>query len=260
MLISTSCSKIAKRTAIAVVCAALLSPLSPAHALVSLSLSDSESAMARISIKDPTRIRVIGAPITDVVGAEIASETNPAGRLQISSNERGDIFVQPTDPAMPATSLFVSTATATYTLVLSPTGIPGDTIEITPAGADQAGVPVSTPDLGSTRLPNYEKALVTILRDVAADRPPAVMRVLEHNIKVELWNEAEFVLIREYVGHPRWRVEAFILTNVSTARLVIDEREFLRPGVAAVGLEQADLAPGHSTVVRLVHVVNGMGQ
>lgn len=249
MPISTTYLKTAK-LALSIALASLLS--TAAHALVPLSLSDSESAMARISIKDPTRIRVVGAAITDVVGAEIASDTNPAGRLQISSNDRGEVFVQPTDPAMPATSLFISTPTATYTLVLAPASIPGDTIEISPVASTNAE-PVEIPELGPGRLPNYEKALVSLLRDIAADRPPAGMRVIEHNIKVELWLEVDFVLFREYVGHPRWRVEAFLLTNVSNARLVIDEREFLGRGIAAVGLEQADLAPGHSTVVRLVH-------
>ncbi|WP_068637793.1 type-F conjugative transfer system secretin TraK [Thauera butanivorans] len=221
-----------------------------AGAAVDLTLADGESAAVRISIKDPTRLRVEGAQIIDLVGAEVHSEENPLGRLKVSSNERGDVFVQPTDPAMPATSLFVSTANATYTLVLAPAGIPADTIRITPS-IGSAGIPAVAAE--NTRLPNHEKALVMLMRAIAADEVPPYIQVHERNVPVALWEQTDFTLIREYRGHPRWRLEAYLLTNRSSERLVIDEREFVRRGVVAVGLEQAVLAPGQSAVVRIAY-------
>lgn len=263
MATSTPRSRSAKP--IAAIAALLLSLT--AQAAVDLAMTDGESAAVRISLKDPTRLRVEGAQIVDLVGAEVHSKENPDGRLRVSANERGDVFIQPTDPAMPATSLFVSTADATYTLVLAPAAIPADTIRILPGAPGVAngaaaspgtiGASVTapaTPTLGErTRLPNHEKALVMLMRALAADTVPPFMSVVERNVPVALWAQTDFTLIREYRGHPRWRIEAYLLTNASGGQLVIDEREFVRRGVVAVALEQADLAPGQSALVRIAY-------
>lgn len=247
MRISMCCSKIAARSLLAL---ALALSGGAAQALVTLELQDSASATARIAIKDPTRIRVEGARITDVIGAEVQSPENPAGRLAIRAEEhRGEVFVQPLDAAMPATSLFIVTEQATYTLVLAPASIPADTILIRDS---RMGLAAGVQGEGLGRLPNYEKALVMLLRSVASDAVPPALRVIERNTPVALWNEAEFTLLREYVGHPRWQVDAFLLTNTSGRQMVIDEREFMKNDVVAVGLEQADLGPGQSTMVRIV--------
>lgn len=250
------CSKNVKT---ALLVAALTAAL-PAAAVVDLTLADGESSAVRISIKDPTRLRVEGGAIVDLVGAEVQSSANPAGRLKVSANDRGDVFIQPTDPAMPATSLFVSTDTATYTLVLAPAAIPADTIRIHPSQAptDLEGLPAgaaapAAPARESIRLPNHEKALVMLLRALAADDVPPFMSVVERNVPVALWQNTDFRLIREYRGHPRWRVETYVLTNHSGQRLVIDEREFLRRGVVAVALEQADMGPGQSGLIRIAY-------
>lgn len=243
-------SRHADRAARFIAACALSWPLiSPqvALAVVDLSMTDGDSQAVRISIKDPTRIRVEGESIVDLVGAEIQSETNPDGRLRVSASERGEVFIQPLDAAMPATSLFVSTARETYTLVLAPAGIPADTIRITPALAGRA----LTHESSGARMANHEKALVMLLRDIAADEVPGFMQVVERNTPIELWEEVDFTLIRQYRGHPRWQVDAYLLTNTNAQPLVIDEREFVGPGVLAVALEQADLAPGQSTVVRI---------
>lgn len=236
----------AARTALAALC--VLGWPSSASAVVDLSMVDGDSQAVRISIKDPTRIRVEGDRIVDLVGAEIQSDGNPHGRLRVSANERGEVFVQPLDAAMPATSVFVSTGRETYTLVLAPAGIPADTIRIMPTGGGYS----AAVERAETRMANHEKAVVMLLRDIAADRVPNFMQVVERNTPVDLWQQVDFTLIREYLGHPRWHVEAYLLTNTSAQRLVIDEREFVKRGVIAVGLEQADMAPGQSTIVRIV--------
>ena len=251
MSILTRCCKSVAKRATAVV---LFAGVSCAQALVTVPLEDGASATARISIKDPTRVRVEGARITDVIGSEVHSPDNPAGRLAVRADEHGAIYLQPTDPAMPATSLFVTTETATYTLVLAPAAIPADTVLIQPQGTPTTSLPMdgAVRAVHDARLPNYEKALIELLREIASDRVPPYLSVVEHNTPVALWEETRFHLLREYKGHPRWRIEAFMLTNITNQNLVIDEREFITRGVVAVALEQADLAPGQATLVRIV--------
>ncbi len=218
-----------------------------AHAAVVLDVRDGGSMTAKISLKDPTRIRVDGARITDVLGSSIRTEKNPSGTLTVSTDEtKGEVYIQPTGTKMPpATSIFVSTETATYTLVLVPLDIPADSLIIRDRGIAFA------PMLGK-RLPNHEKELINLLKSVAADQVPPGLQVTEINKPVALWKEARFTLLRRYEGHPRWVVEAYQLTNVTEAPMVLDEREFLTEGVAAVGLVQTILAPGEAAVVRVV--------
>ena len=84
--------------------------------------------------------------------------------------------------------------------------------------------------------------------------PPALL-VVAVNRPVRLWNEARFVLQQRYEGHPRWIVDVFELTNLTASPMVLDEREFLTEGVAAVALEQTILAPGEAVPVRVVREV-----
>jgi conjugal transfer pilus assembly protein TraK len=156
--------------------------------------------------------------------------------------------LQPVHPrgVPPATSIFVSTERATYTLLLVPLDIPADTIIIRDRGS--AASWLSSPK----RLPTHERELITLLKSVADPRAPTRLVASELNQPVALWREARFVLLRRYEGHPRWTVEAFELTNVSGLPMVLDEREFLTDGVAAVGLEQIILAPGETVPVRIV--------
>lgn len=218
-----------------------------AHAAVVLDVRDGGSMTAKISLKDPTRIRVDGARITDVLGSSIRTEKNPSGTLTVSTDEaKGEVYIQPTGTKMPpATSIFVSTETATYTLVLVPLDIPADSLIIRDRAIALA------PTLGK-RLPNHEKELINLLKSVAVDQVPPGLQVTEINKPVALWKEARFTLLRRYEGHPRWVVEAYQLTNVTEAPMVLDEREFLTEGVAAVGLVQTILAPGEAAVVRVV--------
>jgi len=145
----------------------------------------------------------------------------------------------------PATSVFISTDQGTYTLVLVPLDIPADTLVIRDRSIAVA------PAIGK-RLPNHEKELVNILKQIAADILPSGLQVTEVNKPVSLWKEARFTLVRRYEGHPRWIIEAYLLTNVSEGPMVLDEREFLTEGVAAVGLEQTILAPGEAATVRII--------
>jgi conjugal transfer pilus assembly protein TraK len=79
------------------------------------------------------------------------------------------------------------------------------------------------------------------------------MQAIPGGQELALWAEARFVMRARYeaaglVG------EAFELTNVSLARMVIDERELFKPGVLSVSVKQLSLEPGQSTPVWIVRL------
>ena len=123
-----------------------------AHALQVLDARDGVAIEAILSIKEPTRIRIEGAPITDVFGnihssscgAGNAAATpagivtpvaNPGGEIVLECDrDKGEIYIRPvgpsTDERAKPVNLFVSSAQATYTLVLRRSDTPADTIVI----------------------------------------------------------------------------------------------------------------------------------
>src|SRR5574338_1557027 len=132
----------------------------PAQALQVVEASDGVSVEAILSIKEPTRIRIEGAPITDVFGnihsshcgaqaalpaapgatatAAMAPTSNPGGEIVLECDrDKGEIYVRPVGDSAKPVNLFVSSAAATYTLLLRRADVPADTILIrdkTPKG------------------------------------------------------------------------------------------------------------------------------
>ena len=139
------------------------------HALQIVDARDGVAVEAILSIKEPTRIRIEGAPITDVFGnihssscggmavgasgspgspvAPLAPVVNPAGEIVVECDrDKGEIYVRPVATASDGSAaagkpvnLFISSAYATYTLILRRADTPADTILIrdrsVPAGA-----------------------------------------------------------------------------------------------------------------------------
>ena len=92
---------------------------------------------------------------------------------------------------------------------------------------------------------------------MASDRVPPEVRVEEVNRPLQLWAEARLSLIRTYEGRG-YVGEAYRLTNVSAAPMVLAEQEFDRDDgdVLAVAIEHHNLRPGDTThvyVIRAAH-------
>lgn len=248
-----------------------------AAALQLIDARDGVTAEAVLSMKEPTRIRIENAPITDVFGnvyssncaAPLASATtpltaapaatvNPAGEIAIECDrDRGEIYVRPMGTSTKPVNLFIASAQATYTLLLRRSDTPADTIVIrdrtarAPGAAEGAG-PLANPQ---GRPPNHLRALKALLLAMASDRVPADIRVEEANRPVQLWAEAQFSLLRVYEG--RGLVgEKYRLTNVSTQTMVLAEQEFDREdgNVVGVSIEHHNLRPGESTSVYVLRV------
>jgi conjugal transfer pilus assembly protein TraK len=262
---------------VAMVGAALVTP--SAHALQLIEASDGVSVEAILSIKEPTRIRIEGAPITDVFGNIYSSHcaispisptlpampvgtppgsistpaSNPSGDVVLECDrDKGEIYIRPTGTSTRPVNLFVSSANATYTLLLRRSDTPADTIVIRdktpkslkPSAATQSSAGPS---------PNHIRAMKALLVAMASDRVPTDIQVEETKRPVQLWAEAQLSQVRQYEG--RGLVgEKYLLRNVSKDVMVLAEQEFDREGgnVAGIAIEHHNLRPGESTSVYVI--------
>jgi conjugal transfer pilus assembly protein TraK len=260
-------------SAIATVAAVILA--APAHALQLVEASDGVSVEAILSIKEPTRIRIENAPITDVFGNILSSNCgpspalptnpgatapgaglpaiNPGGEIVLECDrDKGEVYIRPVGDSAKPINLFVSSADATYTLLLRRADTPADTIVIrdkTPkafraTGATQAAAGPS---------PNPIRAMKALLVAMASDRVPADVQVEEVHRAIQLWTEVRFSLVRQYEGRGLIG-EKFLLQNVGTEPMVVAEQEFDRDGgeVAGIAIEHHNLRPGESTSVYVI--------
>ena len=255
-------------------CVPLLFCSSPSHALQTLDARDGVSLEAIVSIKEPTRIRVEGSAITNVfgniyssncsgaasaaastsgtgAGASSAAAVNPQGEVVLECDpDKGEIYLRPVGNSPKPINLFVSTANATYTLILRRADTPADTIVLRdrsarPSNADQSGP--------AGRSASHVRSLKAMLGAIAGDRVPTDIRVEEVLRPLQLWQEARFVLTRLYEGRG-FVAERYQLTNTSPNPMVLAEQEFDREGqgVVAVSIENVNLRPGDSTAVYVI--------
>lgn len=249
------------------------------HALQTLEARNGVSLEAIVSIQEPTRVRVEGAPITNVFGniyssncgsstsgsSTVPSATggaagtgasptpapiNPQGEVVLECDpDKGEIYLRPVGGPGKPINLFVSTAAATYTLILRRADTPADTIVLvdrTATARPESPAPAGRP-------PSHIRALKQMLGAIAGERVPGDIRVEEVVRPLQLWREARFVLTRLYEGRG-FVAERYQLTNVSAVAMVLAEQEFDREGdgVVAVAIENAHLRPGDSTRVYVI--------
>ena len=253
----------------------------PAQALQIVEASDGVSVEAIVSIKEPTRIRIDGAPITDVFGnihsshcgaatalpatpgmsntapgSGISSAINPAGEIVLECDrDKGEIYVRPVGDSVKPINLFVSSASTTYTLLLRRADTPAGTFVI--RDRPPKAVKLATAAQARAGPANPVRAMKALLVAMASDRVPPDVRVEETHRSVPLWIEARFSRVRQYEGRGLIG-EKYLLQNVSNAPMVLAEPEFDRPdsqlggGVAGVSIEQHNLRPGESTSVYVI--------
>ncbi len=262
-----------------------------AHALQVLEASDGVAVEAIVSQKEPTRIRIEGAPITDVFGnihsshcgglplptppapavpgapaatpglatpaALSSSAINPAGDVIVECDrDKGEIYIRPVGDATRPINLFVSSASATYTLLLRRSDTPADTIVIRDK-TPQALRPPTPEPTPSGPAPNHVRTMKALLVAMASDRVPPDVRVEETSRPIQLWAEARFTMIRRYEGRG-FVGEKYALQNISTAPMVLAEQEFDRPDsrsggeVTGIAIEHHNLRPGESTSIYVI--------
>ncbi len=256
---------------------------SPVRALQLVEARDGVSVEAMVSIKEPTRIRIDGAPITDVFGniyssncASTSAATpltsslansaplpgtniqnspaiNPTGELVLECDkDKGEVYIRPVGKSSKPINLFVSSVQATYTLLLHRSDTPADTIVIRDPSTKLLKPDSANPGPSGTSA-NHIRAMKALLVAMASDRVPPDVRVEEVNRLVPLWLEARLSLMRRYEG--RGLVgEKYLLQNISPTLMVLAEQEFDREGaqVMGVSIENHNLQPGETTNVFVV--------
>ena len=231
---------------------------------------DGDTALAKMSVKDQTRIKLEKGRIIDVIGDVYSREKNPAGRIVVIPDEEdGEIYVRPVDASPRPVKVDLRTDRGKFSLLLQPVDIPGDTVIVRPRGpaiskgAAAGALQVSdgglsaNPPYSQTRgapLPrsaNHVRALKSMTLAMASTEVPADVEVRQVNQFVTLWREARFVQLATYLSRDLVG-ESYELTNVSAGDMVIDERELYRDGVQSVSVQVHQLRPGSKTAVWIV--------
>lgn len=254
----------------------------PAQALQVVEASDGVAAEAIVSLKEPTRLRIDGMPITDVFGnihsshcgsgstgpapalpagvpggahaSSLGGPVNPAGDVIVACDrDKGEVYLRPVGAGTRPINLFVSSATATYTLLLRRADTPADTIVIRDK-TPRALRPQAHEQTPAGPAPNHVRTMKALLVAMVSDRVPSDVRVEETQRPLQLWAETRFTLMRLYEGRG-FVGEKYALQNIGAAPMVLAEQEFDRPGgrtggeVAGIAIEHHNLRPGESTSV-----------
>lgn len=251
----------------------LSAPASLAQQL--LDARDGVTIEALISQKEPTRIRIDDVPILSVFGniyssncatrpsnqtAAITATTssiNPAGEVVVECDaNKGDIFIRPVKTNTKPINLFISSANATYTLLLRPTDTPADTIVIRDQTPPRSSVsPRLTSDMPSGRSANPIRQMKALLVTMATNRIPSDIHVEEVNQPIPLWQEARLTLLRRYTGRGLIG-ERYQLDNISSNTMVLSEQELDRANghVLGIAVENHNLRPNDSTNVFVIRM------
>lgn len=273
------------RLALLVACMALVQP---GHALQLIDAVDGVAVEAIMSIKEPTRIRIEGEPITDVFGSvhashcagpsnspstpsaapplggvgtvtttPLAAVVNPVGEVVIECDrDKGEIYVRPVGQGNKPVNLFIGSASATYTLLLRRADTPADTIVIrdrshrgTTRGSNGANQPpANAPAVATVR------AMKSLLLAMATDQTSnADYQVHEIYRPVQLRASLRLTQVRQYQGR-HLIGEKYSLHNAGIEPVDLSEQEFDRDegAVSGVAIEHHTLAPGTSTSVYVI--------
>jgi len=257
---------------VALLAAAALTAL-PGQALQLIDAVDGVAVEAIVSIKEPTRIRIEGTPITDVFGSvyssqctaaaalpvggvgtvattPLASKVNPNGEIVLECDrDKGEIYVRPVGTSTKPVNLFIASASATYTLLLRRSDTPADTIVIRDRSQAQSA-PGSSGRTAAGPAPAPVRAMKALLLAMAADQGTSDYQVQELHRAVQLRPNVRFTQVREYQGR-HLIGEKYLLHNAGSEPLTLTEQEFARDDglVAGVAIEQRTVRPNESTAV-----------
>lgn len=219
----------------------------PVHcmALQPIEVVDGATVFAKVSKKEVTRLAVDGN--------RIASIRVKKGEIFVEQDdETGQVFLTlPPKADKPINGFLTTEAGQTFTLVLQPEEIQADSIILRVPRAFSPN-----PVASSLKSNSYDKALKQIIFAMANEDGSEDLEVREVNRVVPLWKETNFVLERQF-NSDRFVGEKYVLTNVSSAPIVLDEREFYRAGVSVVSIEQLQVVPGGFTRVFIIRERSG---
>ena len=207
---------------------------SPAHALQIVDAQDGQTALAKLSRKEVTRIAFERGRVRKVTGS--------AGEFLLEKDdEKGQIFVRPTDPqSTKPINLFLTSDRGTVALLLQPVDTPSDSIVIREP-RERSAAPTRLEASG-----RHVRTLKNLLLALADDALPDDMQVLEPARDIVLWPGTRLSLNRVLQGTGVVG-ERYHLTNTSDTTIEVAETALFKSGVMAISVEQSSLRPGEAT-------------
>lgn len=196
---------------------------------------DGKAAVARISIRELTLIKVEGGRIQRI-------RHNPGEIAVEADNDRGEVYIKPLAGGTKPINIFVVTEKSTFPIIAQAVDVPAESIIIRDRGNRNVHNEPTSP---------YVRAIKNVLLAVTAENPPSGYEIRSFNTPVPLWKETRFILQRSLVGTV-WVADHYVLSNITNQQLVLEEQEFFRAGVAAVSVEQLTLSPGEATSVFII--------
>lgn len=219
-----------------------------------LQIREDKPVMAQISAKDPSRIAIKNGKIKFIRVKEEELSIEP-------DKELGEVTILPKSESQNISIFVVDDQNKTYSVVLQQADIPAENIVLDTGASDK-----SLNDLLSKERPEplpsknyaYEKKISAML-EFMAGKPKETSAVEVKTIvpqEIKLWKDTRFFKVGSYKGQTGiYRGiggEKYRLFNVSTEKLVIEEAEFFKDGVAGISVETLELEPNMSTFVYII--------
>ena len=209
----------------------------PAHALQIVDAQDGQTALAKLSRKEVTRIAFEHGRVRKVTGS--------AGEFVLEKDDdKGQIFIRPTDAqSTKPINLFLTSERGTVALLLQPVDTPSDSIVIREASDPRERSSAPTRLEASGR---HVRTLKNLLLQLADDALPEDMQALELARDITLWPGTRLTLQRVLLGTGVVG-EKYQLTNTGNTTMEVVETALFKSGVMAVSVEQPSLRPGEAT-------------
>ena len=209
----------------------------PAHALQIVDAQDGQTALAKLSRKEVTRIAFEHGRVRKVTGS--------AGEFILEKDdEKGQIFIRPVDAqSTKPINLFLTSERGTVALLLQPVDNPSDSIVIREASDPRER------SIAPTRLEasgRHVRTLKNLLLQMADDALPEDMQAQELARDIALWPGTRLTLQRVLLGSGVVG-EKYQLTNTGNTAMEVVETALFKSGVMAVSVEQPSLRPGETT-------------
>jgi conjugal transfer pilus assembly protein TraK len=206
----------------------------PAHALQIVDAQDGQTALAKLSRKEVTRIAFEHGRVRKVTGS--------AGEFVLEKDdEKGQIFIRPTDSqSTKPINLFLTSERGTVALLLQPVDTPSDSIVIREP-RERSSAPTRLEASG-----RHVRTLKNLLLQLADDALPEDMQALELARDITLWPGTRLTLQRVLLGTGVVG-EKYQLTNTGNTTMEVAETALFKSGVMAVSVEQPSLRPGETT-------------
>lgn len=219
-----------------------------------LQIREDKPVIAKISIKDPSRIAIKDGKIVKIRVKEEELTVEP-------DTELGEIAVMPKSGAENISVFIVDESNKTYSLLLQQEDIPAENIVLETPSVKEARAELFRQQHAEA-LPAknyaYEKRITAIL-EMMAGKPKTTTGIEVKKIapeEVKLWTGTRFFKVGHYQGqtgiYRGVEGDKYRLFNTSKERMVINEQEFFIEGVSAVSVENLELDPDMSTYVYVI--------